>query len=145
MNDAETPQTYRVGFHVHTYLAVAVLLLSAVPFVLVILLRGDAAGAAETLTEALGAVAVLHVALAFAQRRCSTPQLRFWDGIRLITAYMTIGIGGMSLLIAAPCAIVALLASIAIAVVSVTGKSAAWAPTQFRRMVAFAGRHRMYQ
>jgi hypothetical protein len=90
-NDA--PIKVKVGLHVHLYLGVAIFLLSAIPFFIVILLNGGADASIEVLLAALGAVALLHVALGLTARSCSTDKLRYWDGIRLITAYMTLGLG----------------------------------------------------
>ena len=99
----------------------------------------------EAVVAALGAVALLHVALALTARSCSTDKLRFWDGIRLITAYMTFGIGGTAMLVATPCAIVGLLGSLGIATISLVKPQQNWAPYQHQRLIAFFYRHRMYQ
>jgi hypothetical protein len=141
----EAPITVKVGLHVHLYLGVAIFLMSAIPFFVVVLLNGGADASIEVVATALGAVALLHVALALAARTCSTEKLRFWDGMRLITAYMTFGIGGAAMLIATPCAIVGLMGSLGIATVNSVKPQQNWAPYQFQRMIAFFYRHRMYQ
>jgi hypothetical protein len=142
-NDA--PIKVRVGLHVHLYLGVAIFLLSAIPFFAVILLNGGAEASVEVVAAALGAVALLHVALALTARSCSTDKLRFWDGIRLITAYMTFGIGGSAMLVATPCAIVGLVGSIGIAALSLRKPQQNWAPYHFQRLIGFFYRHRMFQ
>src|ERR1700691_3456393 len=142
-NDA--PIKVKVGLHVHLYLGVAIFLLSAIPFFIVILLNGGADASMEAVVAALGAVALLHVALAMTARSCSTEKLRFWDGIRLITAYMTFGIGGTAMLVATPCAIVGLVGSLGIATISLVKPQQNWAPYKYQRLIAFFYRHRMYQ
>ena len=142
-NDA--PIKVKVGLHVHLYLGVAIFILSAIPFFIVILLNGGADASMEAVVAALGAVALLHVALAVTARSCSTDKLRFWDGIRLITAYMTFGIGGTAMLVATPCAIVGLVGSLGIATISLVKPQQNWAPYQYQRLIAFFYRHRMYQ
>jgi hypothetical protein len=142
-NDA--PIKVKVGLHVHLYLGVAVFLLSATPFFTVILLNGGADAPIEAVIAALGAVGVLHVGLALTARACSTDKLGFWDGIRLITAYMTFGIGGAAMLVATPSAIVGLIGSVGIATISLVKPQQNWAPYQFQRLIAFFYRHRMYQ
>jgi hypothetical protein len=142
-NDA--PIKVRVGFHVHLYLGVAVFMLSAIPFFSVLFLSGGFNASTDALVGAIVAVAVLHMALAFATRRCSTEKLKYWDGMRLITAYMTFGIGGSAMVIATPTAILGLVASIGIATMSLAKPQSNWAPHHFQRMIAFFYRHRMYQ
>jgi len=142
-NDA--PIKVRVGLHVHLYLGVAVFVLSAIPFSSVIFLSGGFNASTDALVGAIVAVAVLHGALALAMRRCSTEKLKYWDGMRLITAYMTVGIGGSAMLVATPSAIVALVGSIGIAIMSLAKPQSNWAPHYFQRMIAFFYRHRMYQ
>jgi hypothetical protein len=142
-NDA--PIKVRVGFHVHLYLGVAVFVLSAIPFVSVIALSGGFKASTDALVGAIVAVTVLHIALAFATRRCSTEKLKYWDGMRLITAYMTFGIGGSAMVVATPSAIVGLVGSIGIATISLGKPQSNWAPHHFQRMIAFFYRHRMYQ
>ena len=142
-NDA--PIKVKVGLHVHLYLGVAIFLLSAIPFFIVILLNGGADASMEAVVAALGAVALLHVALAMTARSCSTEKLRFWDGIRLITAYMTFGIGGTAMLVATPCAIVGLVGSLGIATISLVKPQQNWAPYKYQRLIAFFYQHRMYQ
>jgi len=142
-NDA--PIKVRVGFHVHVYLAVAVFVLSAVPFFSVIFFSGGFNASTDALVGAIAAVAVLHIALAFAARRCSTEKLKYWDGMRLITAYMTFGIGGSAMVVAVPSAITGLVGSIGIATISLAKTQPNWAPHYFQRMIVFFHRHRMYQ
>ena len=142
-NDA--PIKVKVNLHVHLYLGFAVFLLSAIPFFTVIFLNGGAEASIEAVLAALGLVALLHVALGLTARVCSTDKLKFWDGMRLITAYMTFGIGGTAMLVATPCAIVGLVGSFGIASVSLVRPQQNWAPYQFQRLIAFFYRHRVYQ
>lgn len=81
------------------YLGVAIFILSAIPFFTVILLNGGAEASVDTAAAALGAVALVHIALGLTARSCSTDKLRFWDGMRVITAYMTFGIGVSAVLV----------------------------------------------
>lgn len=141
----DTPIKVRVGFHVHLYLSVAVFVLSAIPFFSLIFLSGGFNTSTDALGGAIVAVAVLHMALALAMRRCSSEKLKYWDGMRLITAYMTFGIGGSAMVVATPSAIAGLVGSIGIATISLAKPQSNWAPHYFQRMIAFFYRHRMYQ
>ena len=110
-----------------------------------IFLSGGFNASTDALVGAIVAVAALHTALAFATRRCSTEKLKYWDGMRLITGYMTFGIGGSAMVVATPSAIVGLVGSIGIAAISLAKPQSNWAPHHFQRMIAFFYRHRMYQ
>ena len=58
---------------------------------------------------------------------------------------MTVGVGGFSILFAVSAAILAIAASLAIALTGALSGDASFAPRKFRRQVAFFGRQRMYQ
>jgi drug/metabolite transporter (DMT)-like permease len=77
-------------------------------------------------------------------RRCSTPELPGFRGLLLLTAYMTIGSGTFALLFVIPAVGFAIMAIIAIAIVSVF-RDAAYAQNNFRKLLEFYRRHRMYQ
>jgi hypothetical protein len=86
-------------------------------------------------------VAVLWLSL----WRCSTPALPAFRGLLLMTAYMTIGMGNFSLLFVIPAVAFAIVAITSIALVSLFLNDAAYAQKQFRNLVEFYRRHRMYQ
>jgi hypothetical protein len=93
----------------------------------------------------LGAPVTFLAALWFALGRCSVPDFSGLRGLLYVTAYMSVGIGGFSMLIAIPAAMVAVLACLFIAVMSLFRAESTYAPRQFRRLVAAYYRHRMYQ
>jgi|SRR6185437_316855 len=142
-NDA--PIKVRVSLHVHLYLGLALLVLSGAPFFALIFFNGGAEASPQVLAVALGAVALLHVALALTARCCSTDKLKFWDGIRLVTAYMTYGIGPFAMCLATAGAMAGLVGSIGIAAISPLRPQHNWAAYKFGRMIGFFYRHRMYQ
>jgi uncharacterized membrane protein YbaN (DUF454 family) len=63
----------------------------------------------------------------------------------LMTAYVSIGIGGFSMLFAIPATMFALLSTICIAAASLFNPDAGFAPRRFQRLVRAYYRHRMYQ
>jgi hypothetical protein len=142
MNETVQPIQVRVSAHVHAYLWIARALLVLGPTLLVFLTVDDPA-------IGLGAVPICTIAacalLWLGTRRCSSPHLSGGDGLLLVTAYMTIGIGGMSMLIAVPAAMAALVATVAFAILGALRGDATYAPRRFQALIAFAGRHRMYQ
>jgi hypothetical protein len=62
-----------------------------------------------------------------------------------ITAYMSVGIGGFSMILAIPAVMIAIVACMGIAGVSLFRAESTYAPRQFRRVVIMYYRHRMYQ
>ena len=67
------------------------------------------------------------------------------ERLLLITAYMTIGMGIFSLVFVIPAVVFAIVSIIAIALVSLFRKDTAYARNQFRQLVEFYRKHRMYQ
>jgi hypothetical protein len=85
------------------------------------------------------------VALWLSLRRCSAPELPAFRGLLLLTAYMTIGAGTFALLFAIPAVAFAIVSIVAIALVSLFRNDTVYAHRQFRKLVEFYRRHRMYQ
>ena len=97
------------------------------------------------MNTAILAMGLVVVVLWLSLRRCSTPELAAFRGLLLLTAYMTIGVGSFALLFAVPAVAFAIVAVIAIALVSLFRNDTAYARKQFRRLVEFYRGHRMYQ
>jgi hypothetical protein len=97
----------------------------------------NAVGAALTGTALF--VAVLFLSL----RRCSTHTLPAFRSLLLITAYMRIG--SFFLLFVIPAVAFATVSIIAIVLMSLFRKDTAYAQNQFRQLVEFYRKHRMYQ
>ena len=145
MTDPTAPARASFGIHIHIYLSLAVLIMSVALFIVAGGFVYDGSNFAETFWISLGIVVLFLAGLWYARRRCLTPDLGYWEGLRLITAYMTVGIGGFSILFAVPVAIVAIVVSLAIALIGAVRSDASYAARNFRRLVTFFGRHRMYQ
>jgi hypothetical protein len=94
---------------------------------------------------ALLGMGLFVVVLWLSLRRCSAPELPAFRGLLLLTAYMTIGVGTFALLFAIPAVAFAIVAIIAIALVSLLRNDTAYARKQFRHLVEFYRKHRMYQ
>ena len=145
MSRVSSPIRVRVGIHVYAYYWVALILLYIVPFLVVVIGFYDPAAPGRTFVQALAGVAALHVAFWFTRRQCSAPDLSCGNGLLLITAYRTMGVGALSVLIAVPSAIVAILTSFIIALIGIVRGDSSFAPRQFRRLLAFFYRYRLYQ
>ncbi len=78
-------------------------------------------------------------------RRCSAPERPAFRGLLLLTAYMTIGMGSLALFFAIPAVAFAIVAIVAIALVSFLKNDSAYAQRRFRQLLEFYRRHRMYQ
>lgn len=66
-------------------------------------------------------------------------------GRRAFTAYMSVGIGGFSMLIAIPVVIVSIVAVLGIAMAGLVRRNRPVAQQQFQRLVSFIYKYRMYQ
>ena len=136
---------YRPALHVQLYFWVALVASAVIPAFLL----------ARTLTHALATpngvlmfaagVATFQLLFWLSLRRCSTAELPAWEGLHFVTSFMTIGIGSTSLFVALPTTIVAIAGMMAIAFLSLLDGSGERARQRFRAMVAWFGRHRMYQ
>ena len=145
MTDAASKQRPRFGLHVHVYLWVGVLLFSiALPLALSLLLFGTD-GASTGFWSFVVLVAAFQALFQFACRRCASPDFGVWDGLLYVAAYMTVGVGFLSMLIAAPSVLIAMLASVGIALAAPVGANGALAPARYLSLVRWFGKHRMYQ
>jgi len=145
MNSPAKPRPVKFEVHVHAYLWSAWLLVSASPIIAANLTTNPSANWFGGSLNAWAVVVVIQLALWFTRERCAAPGLPWWDGLLYITGFMTIGIGRMFGLIAVLMAIFGILASFCLAVVGLVRRDANFAPVQFRRLVMFASRNRMFQ
>lgn len=145
MNTTPAPNPYRFGLHVHLYLYVAVLALNIAALLVGAKLLYDESSPSGTIVELGLLIFLTNFALWAARRRCSSEGLTCWQGLLLITAYMSIGVGSYSLIVAVPAAIIAMLATIVISITSMLRSDRDFAPRQFRRLIQFYYGHRMYQ
>jgi len=136
---------FKVSEQVHWHLWFAMLTVSVAPIVVAAVLTDALTYPSRALLAALAAALPVQLALWFARWRCGAPGYSWWNGMLIITGCMSIGIGGLFTLIAVTLAIDATLASFLLACGGVIIGDATFAPRQFRRMVSFASRHRMYQ
>jgi|SRR5208282_665818 len=142
METAAKPLRAKIRIHVHVYLWLALFIVSVAPFVFASAMKDSSSSA---FVQALAAAALIQLALWFTRRRCSAPDLSWWNGLLFITGFMTIGIGWLSVLVAVPMAICAILASFIIALMGIARGNATFSPRQFRRLVVLMSRNRMYQ
>jgi hypothetical protein len=141
----ETQTRFRAAAHVQLYFWIALLAVSILPALVIAVLVFGASVLEERLITFALLLGVFQGLFWFARNRCSTADLPAWDGLLHVATYMTIGIGSMSLLVAVPCVILAVLVVIGIALASLLDADATRERARFRRMVIWFGRHRMYQ
>jgi hypothetical protein len=145
MTNANTVERWRSHPLVFIYFALAIVLLESAFFLGIALLAARWYQPESAVKAGLAGMVLLVAVLFLSLRRCSTPALPAFRGLLVITAYMTIGVGGFFLLFVIPAVVFALISVIAIAIVSLFRKDAAYARNQFRRLVEFYRKHRMYQ
>jgi hypothetical protein len=125
--------------------SIAIVLLGSACFLGIALLVARWCQPESAVKTAMAGVGLFFVGLWLSLRRCSTPALPAFRGLLLITAYMTIGMGTFSLVFVIPAVAFAIVSIIAIALVSLFRKDTAYARKQFRHLVEFYRKHRMYQ
>ena len=134
------------GVHIYLYLSIAILLLCFAAFIVVGFLLVGLGDSRFWIGCALPAAPMLFLAVLWlALKRCSAPDLSGFRGLLFITAYMSIGIGGFSMIFAIPAVMVAILGCLFIAAMSVFRADSNYAPRQFRKLIMVYYRHRMYQ
>jgi hypothetical protein len=145
MNNATTLERWRPHPLVFIYCALAIVLLGSACFWGTALLVARWYQPESAVKAALAGTALFVAVLLWALRRCSTPALPGFRGLLLITAYMTIGVGELFLLFVIPAVVFAIVSIMAIALVSLFRKDTSYARNQFRQLVEFYRKHRMYQ
>jgi hypothetical protein len=99
----EAPASKPLGVHIYLYLLIAMLLLCIATFVGVGLLVADPSGPRDWMFYATCTAPVLLLAaLWLALKRCSAADLSGFRGLLFITAYMSIGVGSYSVIVAVP-------------------------------------------
>jgi len=145
MTDANTLSRWRPHPLVFIYCALAIMLLGSACFCGIALLIARWYQPESAVKGALAGTVFFVAALFWSLRRCSTPELPAFRGLLLITAYMTIGVGGFFLLFVIQAVVFAIVSMIAIALVSLFRKDTAYARNHFRQLIEFYRKHRMYQ
>jgi hypothetical protein len=144
-SNADALARWHPGLLTCFYCLLAVLLLGALSAWGVAAITVGRYGPETARAAASAGMAIFVTALWSSLRRCSTPALPGVQGLLMMTGYMTIGTGTFSLIIVIPAAMLAVLAIIGIALVSLFRRDVSCAPRRFRRLVAFYSRFRMYQ
>jgi len=145
MTKPNTLEHWRPHPLVYFYCSLAIVLLGAACSWGIALLIARCCQPESEVKPAILGMGLFVIALCLSLWRCSTPALPAFRGLLLITAYMTIGMGNFSLLFVIPAVTFAIVAIISIALVSVFRNDATVARKQFRNLVEFYRRHRMYQ
>jgi len=145
MTNANTLEHWRPQPFVYIYCSLAIVALEIACFWGFALLIAQWCQPEDVMKIALAGTLLFFAALLVSLRRCSTPALPAFRGLLLITAYMTIGVGGLSLLFVIPAVVFAMVSVMAIAFVSLCRKDTVYGEKQFQHLVEFYRKHRMYQ
>jgi hypothetical protein len=145
MTNANTLERWRPHPVIFVYFSLAILLLGAACFWGIALLLARWWQPESAVKAALAGMVLFAAVLLLSLRRCSTLALPASRGLLLITRYMTIGIGSLSLLVVIPAVAFAIVSIIAITLLSLFRKDASYARSQFRHLVEFYWKHRIYQ
>src|SRR5260370_20822635 len=145
MTNANTLAHWRPHPLVFIYCALSIVLLGSACFWGIALLVARRYQPESAVKCALAGTVLFVAVLVLSLRRCSTPELPAFRGLLLITSYMTIGVGSFFLLLVIPAVVFAIVSIIAIALASLFRKDTAYPRNQFRQLVEFYRKHRMYQ
>jgi hypothetical protein len=143
--NANTLERWRPRPHVYFHCSIAIVLVGGACFWGIARLVARCCQPESPVKTAIAGVVLFVFVLWSSLRRCSTPELPASRGLLLITAYMSIGMGTFSLLLVIPAVAFATVAIIAIALVSLFRNDTPHARKQFRQLVEFYRKHRMYQ
>jgi hypothetical protein len=145
MTNAKTLEEWRPSLLIYVNCIIAVLLLGVVFCGGIARLVARCYRPEIAANAAIAGLGMFSVLLWWSLRRCSTPALPAFRGLLLITASMTIGMGTFSLLFVIPAVVFATVAVFAFSFVSLFRSDTAYAGKQFRHLVEFYRKHRMYQ
>jgi hypothetical protein len=145
MTKANTLEHWRPSLLIYVNCSLAMVLVGSGFAWLIALLIAWCGRPESAVKAAIAGVGFFVVVFWLSLRRCSTPALPAFRGLLLITAYMTIGMGSFSLLFVIPAVVFATIAIIAMGLVSLFRNNTAYAGMQFRHLVEFYRKHRMYQ
>jgi hypothetical protein len=145
MTNVGTSSRRAFGLHIYIYfwlafvgLGIAVLLAVSVPI-------RDVEMPENAILALLSIPFIFWAVLGWSLWRCSSADFSGIRGLLFVTAYMAVGIGGFSMLIAIPAVMFAMLWSIGIALVSLFRGGKGFALQKFRSLVLAYHRHRMFQ
>ena len=142
---ASQPQKLKFGLHVHVFVAVSIVVWFVAAFLLAGLVTHPNGSSASILVGAVSGVAALAAVLALSARYCGSEVLSYWNGLRLISAYVSYNIGVGSLLFSFISITIAMAAGAALTVFGSLTGNRSYAQQQFLRLIHFFSEHRMYQ
>jgi hypothetical protein len=145
MANANTLERWRPHPLVFIYCTLAIVLLGGACFWGIALVVARWYQPESAVKAALAGTVLFVAALLLSLRRCSTPALPASRGLLLITGYMTIGVGSLFLLVVIMAVVFAIVSIIVIALLSLFRRDTAYARNQFRQLLEFYRKHRMYQ
>jgi hypothetical protein len=145
MTNPNTLERWRPHPFVYFYCSLAIVFLGIACSWGVALIVAQCCQPESTMKTAILGMGLFVVVLWLSLRRCSAPELPAFRGLLLVTAYMTIGVGSFAFFFVIPAVAFAIVAIVAIALVSLFRNDTASARRQFRNLVGFYRRHRMYQ
>ena len=145
MTNVGTSSRRAFGLHIYIYFWLAFAGLGVAVFLAVSVPIRDVQIPEIAILALLAIPFVFWAGLGWSLWRCSSPDLSGIRGLLFVTAYMGVGIGGFSMLIAIPAVMLAMLWSIGIALVSLFRGGKGFAMQKFRSLVLAYHRHLMFQ
>jgi len=135
----------RFDLHIHFYVGATIVVLCLVVFVVSALLAGGADNDRAFLLGGASGLAIFGALLGLVGRYCTSPSIAYWDGLKLASYYVSIGVGGMSMILSFFVVTAVILVTSALSLVGLITGNRGLAQRTYVLVLNFLGEHRMYQ
>ena len=119
--------------------------LSAVPVMVLAVLRHQRSLDINDWIAAAAAMACIQVLFWYVQKRCTSEAMPYWRGLHFVASFMSAGWFYISVLVVYPSLLLVFLASLGFALYGDVASPPVTARERYHRMILFFHRNRMYQ
>jgi hypothetical protein len=138
-------QELRFGLHVHIYVILTFVLLFAASLFLAGSFGFREESAAATFMAAVSGPVIFGAVLVMVARYCGSEVLSYWDGLRLVSHYLSMGVGALSLAFSFAGISIAIVLSMLFTLIGVVTNNRRLAQQRFLDFLRLVSKHRMYQ
>jgi hypothetical protein len=135
----------RFGLHINVYVGATVVVLCLAVFVASALLAGGADNDRAFLLGGGSGAAVFVALLCLVGRYCSSQSIAYWEGLKLASHFVSIGVGGMSMILSFIVVTALILMTSALSLIGLISGNRLLAQRTYVQVLNFLGEHRMYQ
>jgi hypothetical protein len=138
-------QELRFPLMVHVYVWTFLVGIGVSPVLVLLLRRHTHPITPDAWISAIAMIIAIQLLFFYAQRRCSSQALSFWNGLMYVAAFMETGWPYLSIVFVYPSLLAVFILSIALSLYSDMTLAPSRASIQYRRMVGFFYKYRMHQ